>query len=305
MNNEKEYVVFLTELIKRMENHYAGKVTGEVCTSVKNNNVPAIGLLLKKDGEQIAPNFYLEKQFVDWMCGINTLDEVFEQLRKTYEEELKNNSWLPSQISFTWEEFRHNVYMRLINTEWNKDMLPNIPHQEFLDLSIVYYYFLSVAHGMNGTILITNEHMKLLGISLEELQAEAKKNEELFCPPNLYSMWGEREYPQKIEDGKFESVVDKSGLMYIMTNKKGMFGASIMTAQKELQRFAEHISGSFYILPSSVHEIILVPETDDFSAEYFAPMVHDINKTHVNPIEVLSDSIYFYDMEAESVRKLM
>lgn len=304
LNNEKEYVDFLKELIKRIEERYGGKVKGEVCTSVKNNNVPATGLLLKKEGEQVAPNFYLEKQFVDWMSGNCTLDEIAVHLSQTYEEELKHSSQLPSLISFEWEEFRHNVYMRLINTERNKERLQEIPHQEFLDLSLVYSYSVPVFEEMAGTLVITNEHLKLLNITKEELHQAAKSNGERFQPIRLCEM---KEMLLNIADKLGITVTEEDNqyhCLYVITNKTGMFGAVAMILEEELKVFSKRISNSFYILPSSIHELILVPASCELSVEYLASMVHDINETHVDPTEVLSDSIYFYDMETNCVEKV-
>lgn len=303
MINEKEYIDFLTELIKRVEKHYTGKVTGEIYTNIKINNVPVTGILVKKEGEQVAPTFYLEEQFTDWMSGKSTLDEVFEQLRKTYEQELLHNSKLPSQISFEWENFKKNVYMRIVNTEKNAELLEKVPHQEFLDLSIVYYHSVPMSHGINGTLLITNEHIKLLNISAEELHEQAKKNEELFHPSQLYSMFGEIDCATE-EEASVLQKLNTSSRMYILTTKSTTFGAIVMTEEKELKRFAQSISKNFYILPSSIHEIILVPETEESSAEDFASMVCDVNKTYVDPTEVLSNSVYYYDRKTEQVNKV-
>lgn len=304
LNNEKEYVDFLTELMKRIEVRYGGKVKGEVCTSVKNNNVSVTGLLLKKEGEQVAPNFYLEQQFIDWMRGKSTLDEIAEQLSRTYEEELQRSSQITSLINFEWEKFRHNVYMRLINTERNEKRLQEIPHQEFLDLSMVYYYSVSVSNELAGTLVITNEHLKLLNITKEELYQAAKNNEERFQPVRLYEM---KEMILNIADKLGIPVAEEESqnqLLYVMTNQSGMFGAVAMTSEEELKVFSKRISNSFYILPSSVHELILVPASVKLSTEYLASMVRDINETHVDPTEVLSNSIYFYDMKAACVKRV-
>lgn len=77
-----------------------------------------------------------------------------------------------------------------------------------------------------------------------------------------------------------------------------------MTEEKELKQFAQSISKNFYILPSSIHEIILVPETEESSVEDFASMVCDVNKTYVAPTEVLSNSVYYYDRKTEQVNKV-
>ena len=113
MNKEKDYIHFLTELKVRVEAYFDGKVTGEVCTSVKNNGVIVTGLLLKGENERVAPNFYLENQYVEWMRGIQTLEEICNRLCNSYRDEVEKSRSLLTEIKFEWEEFRRKVFMRL------------------------------------------------------------------------------------------------------------------------------------------------------------------------------------------------
>ena len=80
LNRNMEYVQFLGEIRERVEAHFNGKVMGEVCTSLKNNGVKVTGLMLKSEQERVAPNFYLENQFVEWMRGLRTLEDISEKL---------------------------------------------------------------------------------------------------------------------------------------------------------------------------------------------------------------------------------
>ena len=304
MNNEKDYIWFLTELKVRVEAFYEGKVMGEVCTSLKNNGVTVIGLLLKGENEKVAPNFYLENQYVEWMQGRRTLEEIANQLCEFYREELEKSRTLLDEIKFEWEEFRHNVYMRLINKERNAEQLERIPYKDFMDLAIVYYYSINLDGDMQGTLVVSKEHMGLLGISEEELHQTAENNTQNYQPAKVRCM-------QEILYDLSRKVgveIDKSEEcyphMFVLSNTKGMFGAISMTFDVELECFAKRIGKSFYILPSSVHEVILVPANEEFSIEYFANMVKGINENQMDPTEVLSDSIYFYDRETLTMRRV-
>jgi len=301
LNKEMEYIQFLTDVQERVEAHFCGKVKGEVCTSTKNNGVIVTGLMLKGENERVAPNFYLDQQFVEWMRGMCTLEEIAEKLCEAYREEVNRNSHLLSQIQFTWEEFRRNVFMRLVNREKNMELLENVPHQEFLDLALVYYYSVSISGNVMGTLVITKEHLELLNITEEELHRTAKSNCERFQPVKIRCM----------EDLLYD-LGRKLGVevcearechpfLFVMTNTKGMFGAASLVFNEELEYFAKRIRSSYYILPSSVHEVILVPECKEFSREYFKSMVREINATQVEATEVLSDNIYYYDVETREL----
>lgn len=301
MNKEMEYLQFLTDVQERVEARFCGKVKGEVCTSIKNNGVTVTGLMLKGENERVAPNFYLDHQFIEWMRGLCTLEEVSEKLCQAYKEEIKRNSHLISAIQFTWEEFRRNVFMRLVNREKNQELLETIPHQEFLDLALMYYYSVPISGDVMGTLIITKEHLKLLEITEEELHQAAKSNCERFQPIRVRCMEDilydlSRKIGVEVYGAK-----ECQPFLFVMTNTKGMFGATALVFTDELEHFAKRIKSSYYILPSSVHEVILMPACKEFCKEYFTNMVREINATHVDATEVLSDNIYFYNFETKEI----
>lgn len=304
LNENKEYVRFLEEIREHVEAKYEGRVKGEVCTSVKNNGVTVTGLMLKGEQETVAPNFYLDQQFVEWIRGLRTTEEIVDRLCTAYEREVQANSHLVSSIRFSWEEFRRNVFMRLVNREKNQELLESIPYREFLDMAVIYYYSVPISEGVMGTMIITEEHRKLLEVTAEELYEAAKSNCERFQPVRVRCM----------EDVLYElgrrlgvEVMEANSrypFLYILTNTKGIFGAVSMTYPEELECFSNRIGKSFYVLPSSIHEVILVPDNKDICVEYLAHMVREINETQVDPTEVLSNSIYYYDIGLKSIRRI-
>lgn len=304
MNNEKDYIQFLTELKERVEVFFEGKVTGEVCTSLKNNGVTVTGLLLKGENERVAPNFYLENQYVEWMRGIRTLEEICVRLCASYKEEVEKSRPLLTEIKFEWEEFRRKVFMRLINKERNVKQLEDIPYKDFMDLAIVYYYSVSLEDDVQGTLIISNEHLELLGVTEEELHRVAESNCQRYQPVKIRCMQDllydlGRKIGVEISEAR-----ECYPYMFVLTNTKGMFGAVSMTCDVELECFAKRIGKGFYILPCSVHEVVLVPENKEFCIEYFAGMVREINETQMDATEILSDSIYFYDKETLTLRRV-
>ena len=304
MNNEKDYIQFLTELKGHVEACFDGKVTGEVCTSVKNNGVNVTGLLLKGENERVAPNFYLENQYVEWMRGLRTLEEIGTQLCNSYREEIEKSRPLLTEIKFEWGEFRRQVYMRLVNKERNAELLETVPYDDFMDLAIVYYYSVALENDVQGTLIVTKEHMELLGITEEELRRAAESNCQRYQPVKIRCMQDLLYDLGRKVGVEICQTKECYPYMFVLTNIKGLFGAVSMTFDVELECFAKRIGKGFYILPSSVHEVILVPENKDFCVEYFASMVREINETQLDPTEVLSDSIYYYDKETLTLRRV-
>lgn len=301
LNKDMEYMQFLGEIRERVEAHFNGKVTGEVCTSTKNNGVNVTGLMLKSEEERVAPNFYLESQFIEWMRGLRTLEEISEKLCDAYKEEIDRSRNLLSEIRFSWEEFQDNVFLRLINQEKNKELLETIPHRKFLDLAVVYYYSVRISNDVAGSMVITKEHLNLLGITEEELYVTAKNNGEKFQPVRIRCMEDLLyELGRKVGVEVLKTETEQP-MLYVMTNTKSLFGAVSMTFAEELECFSMQIEKNFCLLPSSVHEVILVPESADFCREYFKSMVMEINATQVDATEVLSDNIYYYDRKTKQL----
>ena len=89
--------------------------------------------------------------------------------------------------------------------------------------------------------------------------------------------------------------------IYILTNTKGFLGASGLLLEDLLTDFADLIENSFFILPSSIHEVLLVPESSGIDIGTLSEMVCAVNKSHVSPQEVLSDHAYHYDRETGKI----
>ena len=83
--------------------------------------------------------------------------------------------------------------------------------------------------------------------------------------------------------------------MYVLTNQSHLNGASALLYKDILRDFAHSLEENFYILPSSIHEVILVPANGIMSKNSLELMVKDVNQKEVSPMERLSDHVYFYD----------
>ena len=153
-------------------------------------------------------------------------------------------------------------------------------------------------------MVITKEHLELLGITQEELHQTALKNEEQFQPVKIRCMEEVVYELGKRLGVNVQETEAVSPFLHVLTNSRGLYGAVAMINQEKLEHYAEQINNSFYLLPSSIHEVILVPASKDISLTFFADMVKEINQTQVDATEVLSDSIYFYDKEIKQVRRV-
>ena len=296
----QEFLVLCSDTISAM---YPGEFETELCSTLRNNDVAITGLLLRQKGERVAPNFYLMHQYEAWLEDKITPAEIVTEIYQAYQEEIEKNRSLVRQLNFTWEEFKGHVFMRLISRERNKELLHNSPYEEYLDMAVAYYYVLTLDEETQGVMAITNDHLTLLGVTKEELREAARENTFRQYQPKITGM-----------SELIRHLADRLGIrlpiqytwnsMFVLSNERGSYGAVAMMATDVLERFSGEIGGSFFILPSSVHEVILVPDAGEISAEIFSHMVRDVNATKIAECDILTDSVYYYDREIHTVRRV-
>lgn len=91
--------------------------------------------------------------------------------------------------------------------------------------------------------------------------------------------------------------------MYVATNDIRLRGAGVIAYPDFMEQATEKLGGSFFILPSSVHEVILVSDSIEMRASELKEMVTQINDSEVSPEERLTDNVYHYDAEARVFEK--
>lgn len=304
MIEHKDYITFLDMIANCIKDIYHGEVIAERCIAMKNNGVQKIGIMLRKKGEQIAPNFYIEQQFQEWKEGTRSLQDIAENLCHIFESELEANHHLAETICFEWETMKKNVFLRLVNREKNKELLAKVPYMEFMDLAIIYFYSLAISEDVQGTLILTKEHQNFLGVTTEELHQAAEKNTKQRYPAKVYQMGDLVAKVKKTLGIELLEPATEESFMYVLSNETGLFGAISVFFQEELKKIADQLGHNLYILPSSIHEMILVPDYNIFLPEKFLEMVQDINTTQVQETEILSDSVYYYDRAVEQLRRV-
>ncbi|MDD4111750.1 MAG: DUF5688 family protein [Herbinix sp.] len=269
---------------------------------MKNNALELDSLVVLKEGENIAPNIYLNAYYDSYIEG-TPLTEILDRLCMVY-----SNCAIPivqPDFEYSLELMRSYIFFRLVSLERNKKLLTQVPHFKYLDLALTFHCLVRSEEEGIGTIRITNEHIETWGISCDELRELAEENTKRLFPPVIKTM-GEviQGLLYKDEDEEILDFMSKDEdiyPMYILTNQKGINGASCMIYKDVIKEFAQLIKSDIYILPSSIHEIILIPLEGSEDKERFKRMVIDINSSQVPADEVLSDSVYMYSLEKDAI----
>ena len=280
---------------------------------IKNNSLELDSLVVLQEGRNIAPNIYLMPYYESYLEG-TTIDDVADRLCGVYQYGSVQN--VDDDFCYTLKEMKPYIFYRLVSFDKNIKLLEEVPHIRYLDLAITFHCLVRSDEDGIGTIRITNEHMKLWDVSLGEIKELAVANTERLFPATIKSMeevlmgmlsgelvlaGGDNPMadltPKLIDDLKNPCQQE----MYILTNQKGINGASCMLYGDVIRTFASHINSDLYILPSSIHEILLVPQTPDMKKETLSKMVEEVNQTQVAREEVLSDKVYFFSRELNSI----
>lgn len=275
----------------------------------KNNGIVLRGLTVIRDNSNVSPIIYLNSHYNDYVSGKVTLPDVVRRVLDTYNEN-KVNRHIDMQFFMNYSDVKRQITYKLVNTEKNRELLSDIPHMEFLDLSVVFQCVVAQERFGMASILIHNAHMDLWGVSADELYQVEKENTPRIFPYEVKSLedilcdlLGEAD-PEECNRECFLSGLAGDMPMFVLSNKNGTGGSACMLYEDVLRNFAVAVGGNFFIIPSSVHELILVPSENEGVVKDIKDMIREINDTQVPDEEILSYSLYFYNRDmGKIVRK--
>jgi hypothetical protein len=189
---------------------------------------------------------------------------------------------------------KKSLFVKLVNTERNRELVEQSISKEFLDLSAVVRVVLKMDKEGMSSMALSKKDAENLGMTEEEIYAAALANTLRLFPPKLMNLWGYVE--QNIGIGlPYE---EDEVTTYILTNQKEVDGAFYLMSRELVGNIAEMLEDDLYILPSSVNEVLLVRVSEvREGVDGLKAMVRDVNETIVAEKEILSYSVYHYDKE--------
>ncbi len=280
-----EFQIFLDKLQKELSEHFGNSYRITVTKTEKNNGAVRYGMTISNGETNLSPTVYVEELYRQYTEGKSFCEIVGEVLR-VYED-VKVEKKMDVRLLTDFSRIRERIVYRLLGYEKNRRRLSDVPHIRFLDMVLVCYLIIGEEMPEDAAVLVTSGLCRFWGIDGEMLFALAEQNTPRLFPVRLLDM--------RSLTGQKESY------MYVMTNQKAMFGAGCILYPGVPKRFAEKTGSSFYILPSSVHELLLIPDRLPFCAEKFGGIVREMNSRYVEPMEILTDSVYYYDKEKEKI----
>lgn len=273
----------------------------------KINGVTKTGIFFQCGTEQvnIAPTLYIEDIYEHYKHSSFSFDEIVSD---TYEKLVNAPKLDDISQYFDPEYVKENVQIEVINKEMNHDYLmdkPYMPVKGFDDLAAIVKIKVNdisfLGTQQMSKIVVTDALLFNLNISRSEIFEMAVSNSVKDNPVTLKGMMEtlqESMFPDGVpEDDPMASMMfppEMDEQMYVLSNKEMFNGASVIMYPGVMEDVYEKLGEDFIIIPSSIHEVLIVRSADQMDAGYMLGMIHDINEGIVDDCEVLSNNMYHY-----------
>ena len=312
------YSQFMVKIKESLRERLGAEIEIETVSVPKNNGVVMQGIALRRPGETVVPTIYTEGFYADYLEG-RDMEDILEDFLEIYEGQ--GTAGTPDVDFYSdYAKVKKRLSLKLVNKEKNKAMLAEMPHKAFLDMAVVFYCLVDSPLAGTAAILIKNVHRENWGVSADQLYEDALSNAERMLPGAIRSMeemlsrmvleadipvweWKteEKEEFPRLEGAEVQEKESCGIPLLILTNNRRYLGAACMLYRGLLAEFAQKAGKNFFILPSSVHEVLLLPEDKVKQSENLIQMVTEVNRTQLAPEEVLSDTVYYYDRESGEI----
>lgn len=296
------YEAFLEYVKNSVEKFMGDGFTISLNKVFKDNGLELTGLVIREKSRNTAPTIYLEGLYREYCNGME-MGAVINKIIEVYEE---NSSKLEVDFSrfADYEWMKPRILYRLINYEANEKMLEDLPHKRYMDLAMVFFILFEHDVVGDGIISIHNKHMELWNVDVEELSARAMENTQRMLPYRFSCIEHAMEALLKSESSEdvLDNDVTSGHNMYVLTNTRKTFGAATLLYENMIKKIANKVKDSFYIVPSSVHEVIIIPKQSfPHEKKDLQDMVKNINEEEMELGDILSARVYEYDRELDEI----
>lgn len=293
-----DYETFKQEFAEDIKEKLSQRGYGDVMTSFHdiektNQNYEAISVV--QAGSNIGVNFNIENAFASYE-HTGDYEGVLASATGVIVGGLDQIPAVDVNVLMNYEVMKEKLSVEVISADANEELLAKVPHDRIEDLAVVYRFIMESNEDGRASILVNNDLIERMGVTHEQLRADALENSPEIRPVVIQGMnevMKEMMGPEAYE--MFGIPDDTEEMMFIATVPDKNSGAGVLAYQDFMDQAAEKIGGDFYVIPSSIHEILLVPDNGEVQAEGLKEMVQEVNATEVSPEEKLSDNVYHYD----------
>lgn len=241
----------------------------------------------------IGVNISVEKAFAAYENG-TPIPEIAEHFADAVEKGFRESPQVDLESLSDYEQMKSKLSMEVVSAEKNAELLESVPHERMEDMAVVYRFVLDQTDSGNGTILVTNQLLDQYGISKEQLRADAMENTPEIRPSEIR---GISEVMNELAPGMIPEVAPEDEQMFVATVPDKIHGAGVIAYPNFMEDAAERMGGDFFVLPSSIHEVLLVEDNGQMTAKELENMVEEVNATQVEPADQLTNHVYHYDSQ--------
>lgn len=289
------YYQFIHEVEVRVREETESNIAVYIHSAVKNNGTKRHGLTIAEKGINIFPTIYLEEYYQQFKNG-SSVENIAGNILRLYKE-VRFKRCFEGEFLKDFEKIRGRIVYRLVNREANLELLEDAPYEEYLDLAVVYYVLLEVNSYGTASLMIRDGHLKLWDVTKEEVAWEAGRNTRKLLPYEFGCMSALLEELSAIEEGEDKEEDEGKDIMYVLSNRIRSYGAAAILYESQLDGIGAYLEENYYVLPCSVHEVIIVPESASPGREALDFLVREVNETQVDEEERLSSHSYYYDRQ--------
>lgn len=303
MNNLNEHMIAagkyaeFVETVFQMVSNKIGEQfrVRKVCAN-KNNETIRWGISIfnpndKSKDVRLTPTIYLDEYYGMYVRGCE-FAEIVQHIIELYYE-------ITSPFEFNMEDFefdniKDKVCFKLINQGMNMNLLESMPHRQFCDLAVTYYVQIIDDEKGVGTIPVNNSLMMFWGTDENTLWELAYKNTKNLLSPRF----------QTVKDAIYEctgEVIEDGLSSFTLTNKRKHFGAASVLYEETLHKIAETLQSSYFLLPSSIHEWVILADDGIPDTESCNSLIQLVNRTELTAEEILADHVYYYDRSQRKI----
>lgn len=285
-----EFSNLVVERVKEFLPEQFKKANVSLQVVTKANDVKLTGLTISSFQSNVAPTIYLESFYEKYEDG----EDVDAILRKIAEVRLEHEvaDDFDASLVTDFDRCKHLIVPRLVSVDMNMEMLERRPHTLMDELAVFYCIHLDCCKDGTASIAITNDILKMWDMDVENLHELAVNNLPSVLPSTFKGM---NEVMMEMTGMEFPEVDEK---MYVLSNVQKVNGASALLDKEIMKVVIERVGTDFYILPSSLHEVLIVPADAGMDVSDLEAMVLEVNATQVNIEDRLSDHVFKYSADA-------
>ena len=264
-------------------------------------NTAYLGLQVRREDQTVVPNINLNAMFEEYQREGRSMGAMLTAIAGQVQlaPEMQTG-WLKD-----YDQVKEHLFIRVSDAKENEAFLAMSPHKEVDGLAISYHIAFEGLHGVEASTPVSYKMMEMYGVTAEQLHADALESSQRLYPVKYASMAEVMQQMMGIEPDMAADMMPpmEGPQLMVLTNMQGMHGAGALFYPEQLETIAQQMGTDFFVLPSSVHEVLILPDDGSQDPDSLQFMVREINQSTVAPEDRLSDFVYHYDAQDQVLER--